>query len=463
MSANVFLTKWSGISGDRFDPLMVLYKKTTQAFKYEVVSFKDLLLSNPMYGANEAGIDRTDEKEPRYIRITDIDEFGNLKDGLGVTAQVVEEKYFLNENDLLFARSGATVGKAYIHRNRDYECFFAGYMIKFVVDSEKIDPYYVFLYTQLDIYKKWVSSIQRAAGQPNINAEEYKSLPIPIPPKQIQEEIVTKIQNAYKQKQQKENEAKKFLDSIDEYLLKELGINLPKVDETDILKRVFLRKWSEISGDRFDSIFHKTTFKILMKIIGNTTHSQLKDIVKFSSETWDQNSHFEDVFPYIEISEIDISYGTINNINYVAVDKAPSRAKMIVRDNDIIISTTRPNRGAISLVKTDAILIASTGFCVIRDIDDKVQRDYLFKILKSSIVLNQFDQRSSGGNYPAITQEEIGKVIIPLPSIQTQNKISNHIENIKEQAKSLKQQATNDFEKAKQEVEAMLLGGNNDI
>ena len=156
MSSNIFLTKLSEISGDRFDPLMVLYKKTTQAFKYDTVSFKDLLISNPMYGANEAGVERTDENEPRYIRITDIDEFGNLKDGLGVTAQVIEDKYFLNENDLLFARSGATVGKAYIHRKKDYECFFAGYMIRFIVDNNKINPYYVFLYTQLEDRKSVV-------------------------------------------------------------------------------------------------------------------------------------------------------------------------------------------------------------------------------------------------------------------------------------------------------------------
>ena len=66
MSSNIFLTKLSEISGDRFDPLMVLYKKTTQAFKYDTVSFKDLLISNPMYGANEAGVERTDENEPDF-------------------------------------------------------------------------------------------------------------------------------------------------------------------------------------------------------------------------------------------------------------------------------------------------------------------------------------------------------------------------------------------------------------
>lgn len=461
MNKNIFYTKFSEISGDRFDPQMVLYKKSTNSFRYDTVLFKDLLLSNPMYGANEAGSERTNENEPRYIRITDIDEFGNLKDGLGVTAKVIESKYFLNEDDLLFARSGATVGKAYIHRKKDYNCFFAGYMIKFIVDPNKINPYFIFLYTQLDIYKQWVRAIQRAAGQPNINAEEYKSLPVPIPPKNIQKEIINKIQDAYKQKEKKEQEAQIKLDSIDIYLLNELGIKSFSNEKESLEDRVFFRKFSEVSGERLDPTFYKSKFKFMINNIQNKKSSvRLKDIVAFSSEIWDQKSYFKDEFPYIEISEIDISSGTVKNIKYVPINQAPSRAKMIIRDNDIIISTTRPSRGAIALIRTNYLLIASTGFSVIRNISEKIQRKFLFELLKSSILLNQFDQRSSGGNYPAITQEEIGKVHIPLPPIEIQNKIANHIQNLRDEAQSLKKEAIQIFEDAKNEVEKMILGEN---
>ncbi len=65
MAENIFYTKFSEISGDRFDPQMVLYKKSTNSFKYDTVALKDLLLSNPMYGANEAGSERTN-KNPNY-------------------------------------------------------------------------------------------------------------------------------------------------------------------------------------------------------------------------------------------------------------------------------------------------------------------------------------------------------------------------------------------------------------
>ncbi|MCC6683620.1 MAG: restriction endonuclease subunit S, partial [Bacteroidia bacterium] len=138
-----------------------------------------------------------------------------------------------------------------------------------------------------------------------------------------------------------------------------------------------------------------------------------------------QKDFFDSTFPYIEISEIDIISGEIQNIVQVEKEKAASRAKMIVRENDIIISTTRPNRGAISLIRKDQdFSIASTGFSVIRNITNpEIDREYLFTILRQQIILKQFEQRSSGGNYPAITQEELGSVTIPLPKREIQKEI----------------------------------------
>jgi type I restriction enzyme S subunit len=459
MSSNIFLTKLSEISGDRFDPLMVLYKKTTQAFKYDTVSFKDLLISNPMYGANEAGVERTDENEPRYIRITDIDEFGNLKDGLGVTAQVIEDKYFLNENDLLFARSGATVGKAYIHRKKDYECFFAGYMIRFIVDNNKINPYYVFLYTQLDIYKKWVLSIQRAAGQPNINAEEYKSLPIPIPPKQIQEKIVNKIQNGYKQKQQKEDEAKKLLDSIDEYLLNELGLDLPKIDETDIPKRVFLRKWSEISGDRFDPDYYSPKYFEKNNVLKKTNCRMvtLKDIAVIfqgvgKSETDNPQYTLLKVKNILKDSTID--FEDIEFVNSVPKNKLLSKGDII---SPFIGEAIKQFKFALFNDEEDKYTVDNnTG--VIRINSKKINNCYVSEVLNSGFVRWQIEQLIGGGGVPFIGSNGAKLIKIPRPRIKQQNKITNHIANIRQQAKSLKQQAIDEFEKSKKEVEAMLLG-----
>ena len=184
----IFLASRSDLVG-RFDPEMVLYNKAAKNFAFSTYSLNHFLKKKPQYGAGESGMQRNDINMPRYIRITDINEKGQLINDLGATAANIEDQYFLNNNDLLFARSGNTVGKAYLHKTDkvNYPCFYAGYMIRFIIDETQILPEFVSLYTQLTPYKKWVKAVQRTSGQPNINAEEYKSLPIPKPNIEIQQ------------------------------------------------------------------------------------------------------------------------------------------------------------------------------------------------------------------------------------------------------------------------------------
>ena len=191
--------------------------------------------------------------------------------------------------------------------------------------------------------------------------------------------------------------------------------------------KIFLVNFSELEG-RWDPQFYTPkNLGLVRSITKRVKWKRLKELVKFSTETWNQKDFFEEEFPYGEISEIDTSNGDIRNIHFIEIAKAPSRAKMIVHNGDIIISTTRPTRGAISLVNTKLpILIASTGFSVIREVDENViLRTALFIILRLEMCLLQMGQRSSGGNYPAITQDELGKIIIPVPPLHIQQQIVN--------------------------------------
>jgi len=296
--------------------------------------------------------------------------------------------------------------------------------------------------------------------QQALNTEQFVNLSLPIPPLEIQNKIVAKMDDAYALKKQKELEAQRSLDSIDDYLLGELGINLVEPEENIIQNRVFYRNLSEVSGGRFDVNFYKSKYISLISKIKKISHDRLGHIIRFSNENWDQKSIFNETFPYIEIGEIDISFGEIKNINEVKIKDAPSRAKMIVRGGDILISTTRPSRGAIVAIDdTDKKFIASTGFSIIREITKKdLDKRFLFYILRQSISLQQMEQRSSGGNYPAITQEELQNILIPIPSPDKQIEIVEHIDAIRDRAKQLRQEAEADLEKAKQEVEAMILG-----
>jgi len=201
---------------------------------------------------------------------------------------------------------------------------------------------------------------------------------------------------------------------------------------------------NEIEG-RIDPFYYRPEFRELEEKLSKLKHKRLEEVIEFSSETWNQKDFFDSEFPYIEISEIDTSTGEIKNIIYYEKSKAPSRAKMIVRENDIIVSTTRPHRGAISLIdKKKHGFIASTGFAILRGLKlSEIKREYLLFFLRTRLALKQMLRRSSGGNYPAITSEELKKLIIPIPPLETQQKIINKIKqayNLKKQKETEAQQ-----------------------
>ncbi len=155
---------------------------------WEVMRLKFLLKANLMYGANESA-ESEDESYPRYIRITDIDEDGNLRpDTFRSLPPTKAEPYILNKGDLLFARSGATAGKTYLF-NEDIKACFAGYLIKASL-KETLLPEYLNYYTKSGIYDNWKKSIFIQATIPNIGAEKYANLQITLPSIKKQKDIV---------------------------------------------------------------------------------------------------------------------------------------------------------------------------------------------------------------------------------------------------------------------------------
>ena len=119
---------------------------------------------------------------PRYVRITDISDAGRLRadDPQSADPERVQG-YELHPGDLLFARSGS-VGRTYLYQPEDGPCVFAGYLIRFRPNPDVALPRFVDLYTHSPAYYRWVESVLHAGAQPNINAAEYGSLPILLPP-----------------------------------------------------------------------------------------------------------------------------------------------------------------------------------------------------------------------------------------------------------------------------------------
>lgn len=130
----------------------------------------------------------------KYIRITDIDDDSRqyLSDDIVSPSDTPEEKYKVNINDILFARTGASVGKSYLYTPEDGELYFAGFLIRVSVKSE-FDNYFVYLNTLTSKYEKWLRLESMRSGQPGVNAEQYRNYAFRCPDYETQVKIANII------------------------------------------------------------------------------------------------------------------------------------------------------------------------------------------------------------------------------------------------------------------------------
>ena len=158
---------------------------------WSVCRLKNVISIPLQYGANETGVP-FDAALPRYIRITDVTSDGRLKEEgkLSLTEEMAVG-YILEDNDILFARSGATVGKAFLYRSEYGRSAFAGYMIRAKINKSIIHPKIVYYTTMSSHYENWKASMAVQATIQNIGANRYNELPIVVPIMEEQERIVS--------------------------------------------------------------------------------------------------------------------------------------------------------------------------------------------------------------------------------------------------------------------------------
>ncbi|WP_300279586.1 restriction endonuclease subunit S [Peptacetobacter sp.] len=142
------------------------------------------------YGMNSASAEF--DGENKYIRITDIDETTSKYINTNVVSPLgeLEDKYLVKENDILFARTGASTGKTYLYDKKDGKLYFAGFLIRANVNNDN-NAKFIFLQTKTKVYDKWVKVMSMRSGQPGINSQEYASYSFNTPSKEEQEKIAS--------------------------------------------------------------------------------------------------------------------------------------------------------------------------------------------------------------------------------------------------------------------------------
>lgn len=217
--------------------------------------------------------------------------------------------------------------------------------------------------------------------------------------------------------------------------------------------------------NRLDFYYYNPKFQALEKLLLKVqTHKTLSELEKSkliipASEKIDPSNSPNSLFSYISISSVDVKddIGTIVDYDTFTGDQAPSRARQLIKEGDLIISTVRPTRGAVFLAtKSQNDFVCTTGFVILR-IDKSLNSNYIAEIFRSDYVIDQIERMQAGTEYPAINKKsDIRKIILMVPEKSKQDSIVDRIEKIKSKrakllndARKLEEDTKNEFLKTR--------------
>ena len=357
------------------------------------------------YGLNESAIE-DNPQWPRYIRITDFDDNNNLRED--TFRSINPEKanmYSLQKGDILLARSGATVGKAFCFNESIRACY-AGYLIRARLNQKKVLPKYFLYVTKSIHYSEWKKRTNIQSTIQNISAEKYNQYEFPCPTINKQEKIL------------------EYLDTKLSEIDHQVSILTSKRDAYLRLKKSIINH-AVTRGLNTNVKMKDSGIEWIGEVPEHWEVKRLKNVVECNAKSLGENTPKDSIIKYVEISNVDHVHG-INNIQSLMFGEAPSRARRITQKGDIIISTVRTYLKAIAKIEDDDIIV-STGFAVLHP--TKCNGEYLAYYILSESFINRVEMLSKGTSYPAINASDLVSINVLIPPLPEQRVIATYLDD----------------------------------
>jgi type I restriction enzyme S subunit len=325
----------------------------------------------------------------------------------------------------------------------------------YAVNKKGALPQYIKLLFRTHYFRQAINSmISGASGRKRVQPSQIEDIEIPLPPLPIQQVIIDRSTRAQEEIESRKCRTNDIQKSLEENLLNKIGIELPPITQR---KGAFSLEWKDF--ERWDTFFYREDFIQLEKQLLSMKHAPLGKILNFISRPWKSSDFPDGVFEYVEISSVNKEKGIFGS-KTVSINNAPSRATTLIKEGDLLISTTRPYLGAFAIVpdKYDNC-VCSSGFALADKINiPEIDKDFLLFFLQSPAGLRQMERRMTGGLYPAIIQAELEKILVPIPSLEIQKDIMKQVKDGQNKITQEREAAEQKSREIKAEIEALILG-----
>ena len=354
----------------------------------------------------------------------------------------------LKDGDVLFNRTNSFdfVGRTGVYYYCGIPQTFASYLVRFVPDNTNIYSEYLaaFLNTQYGI-QEIRRRARQSINQTNVNPEEVKAINIPLLKKSIQEQI----RKCYIQAHLLRVKSAKLYDETKTFLKTALGFDDVEIESDSITAKTFSESFT-VSG-RLDAEYYQPKYEQYHSLITNykNDYSTIRDEFLPIKEICDRRLA---TYQYVEIGDVDIGTGSAS-YNTIATDDLPDNAKLITQKGDIIVSTVRPNRGAVAILEDDGLLV-SGAFTVLRE-QGKYKKEVLQVLLRLPIYRDWLLRYNVGTSYPVIKDDDVLNMPIPLFEDTVQEEIAAKVQ----ESFALRKQSKQLLEFAKQAVEMAIEEG----
>ncbi|MBY6251080.1 MULTISPECIES: restriction endonuclease subunit S [Enterobacterales] len=348
------------------------------------------------YGMNSSAIEF--DGVNKYIRITDIDDDTRefIPSPLTTPSGKLENQYLLNKGDIVFARTGASVGKSYLYKQKDGRLYFAGFLIKLTIN--KANPYFVYNQTLTEKYRKWIKVYSMRSGQPGINAEEYKEFEFAIPSLEEQTRIAD------------------FLSSVDERItLLNKQYDLLCRYKKGMMQKIFSqevrfkdnhgRSFPKWTMRKFSDFFTIGSSKRVLQddwVNEGVPFYRTRELVSLSKKEKFKSEIFitEDNYTYLKDK-----YG-------------------VPAVGDFLVSGVG-TLGIIHQVRNDNPFYFKDGNVLWFKKNNEINSDFFYHVFNSSKVLTQIVNHAAITTVGTYTIENAKKTKFMYPSLEEQNKIAN--------------------------------------